>query len=430
MTNKNSAVSNAKKEQLLKELHNFQEQFRQSEVWFQKRTEELGKKYTLMQEDFKKVNLELDRKNSELGESLAKQEEIQTYLNSILESMNNGVIGIDIEGKITQFNRASSKITGYKQASVIGKKYSDIFPDIRLSDRNVLSVLSSGKGYMRDEKVIWNKEGNPVTVSFQSAILKDQKGRRLGAVEIFSDISQIKALEREMQQSKTMAALGEMAATVVHEIRNPLSAMGVWAHLLDRDLEKGDQRRETLGKIINALDRLNRVVTNLLLYSRPVKADFRKVLLQDVLHETVNFIDIEAERSGKRIEIKKMWDRESSIYIMADPEKLQQIIMNLCLNAVQAMPEGGVLSVLCDKPKKGSKDYAYFSIADTGVGIDKESCDKIFDPFYTTKENGTGLGLAIVKKFIDHHSGYCKVKSKPNEGTTIQVFLPQIKNER
>lgn len=397
---------------------------------FQIRSEKLSKAYEAMQEDFKKINIELDSKNKELEESLVKQEEMQTYLNSILESMNNGVISVDVGGEITQFNKAASDITGYKASTVIGKSYNDVFGDNSLSDKNVMRVLASGKGYKRDEKVLWHKNGNPVNVSFQSAILKDQKGRRLGAVEIFNDISRIKELEEEMQRNKTMAALGEMAATVVHEIRNPLGAMGVWASLLDRDLGKGDSRRETLSKIIDALARLNHIVSNLLVYSRPIKAQFREVLLQDILNETVNFIDIEAERTGNDVEINKFLDKSSPIYVLADPEKLQQMIMNLCLNAVQAMPEGGTLTVSCNKPKIKDKEYASFSISDTGMGIEKDCLEKIFDPFYTTKESGTGLGLAIVKKFVDHHSGYLNIKSNLNEGTTIQVFLPQIDEKR
>lgn len=397
---------------------------------FQIRSEKLSKAYAAMQEDFRKINLELDNKNRELEESLVKQGEMQTYLNSILQSMNNGVISVDMKGMITQFNKAASEITGYTSSMVIGKKYNTVFRENSLSDKNVMSVLTSGTGHKRDEKVIWHKNGTPVNVSFQSAVLSDQRGNQLGAVEIFSDISRIKKLEEEMQQSKTMAALGEMAATVVHEIRNPLGAMGVWASLLDRDLEKGDPRRETLYKITDALARLNRIVTNLLVYSRPIKAQFREVILQDILIETVNFIDIEAERSGKNIEIRKQLHEDSPIIVLADPEKLQQLIMNLCLNAVQAMPDGGSLTVSCSRPKKKKEDYSCFSITDTGTGIDKHCIDKIFDPFYTTKENGTGLGLAIVKKFVDYHSGYLHIKSKLDEGTTIQVFLPHVTEKR
>lgn len=406
------------------------EQLQQAFQDFQIRADKLSQAYESMQEDFKKVNLELDQKNKEIEVSLKKQAEIQTYLNSILESMNNGVIGIDTVGIITQFNKAASEITGYEPAAVIGRKYKDAFPGNSLSDVNVTELLDSGKEHIRDEKVMWHKSGNPVSVSFQSALLKDQKERELGAVEIFSDISRIKALEEEMRHKKTMAALGEMAATVVHEIRNPLGAMGVWASLLNRDLQNDEPKRDIVLKIINALARLNRIVSNLLVYCRPIRSELRKVLLQDVLTETVNFVDIEAERSGKQIKIIKKWNKKSPLYVSADPEKLQQLIMNLCFNSVQAMPEGGTLTVACNKPEKSDLNFISFSVIDTGIGIENERIDQIFDPFHTTKENGTGLGLAIVKKFIDYHSGYIKVKSKVNEGTAIKVFLPQIKEEK
>jgi signal transduction histidine kinase len=144
----------------------------------------------------------------------------------------------------------------------------------------------------------------------------------------------------------------------------------------------------------------------------------------------VNFIEIEVDRIGKKISIEKDLNEEHPIYIKADPEKIQQIIINLCLNAVQAMPEGGLLSVSCMQSKGKNKKYITFSITDTGIGIEKERRNKIFDPFHTSKENGTGLGLAIVKKIVDHHSGYINLKSKVNEGTAIHVFLPQMKDER
>lgn len=417
MVTQNSKVSEPMVKQLQKAFHDFQI-----------RSDKLSEAYSLMQEDFKKINIELEIKNNELQESLLKQEETQTYLNSILESMNNGVVSIDNNGMITQFNRAASEITGFDPLTVTNQDYEKVFADTNNSSKNIINVLRSGKGHKQDEKVIWHKSGNPVPVSFQSAVLKDQHGRRLGAVEIFSDISQIKALEKEMQQNKTMAALGEMAATVVHEIRNPLGAMGVWAELLNRSFETKDKRRETLSKIIDGLARLNRIVTNLLEYSRPLNSQFRKVLLQDILNETVNFIEIEVDRIGKKISINKDLHEDLPMFILADPEKIQQVIINLCLNAVQAMTEGGILSVSCLQSKGKNKQYITFSISDTGIGIEKERRNKIFDPFHTSKENGTGLGLAIVKKIVDHHSGYINLKSKVNEGTTIHIFLPQMKD--
>ncbi len=396
---------------------------------FQNRAEKLSYAYEAMQEDFKNVNVELDKKNRELAESLHVQEETRIYLNSILESMTNGVVAVDNSGKITLFNSAASTITGHQSEKIINQHFEDVFNHNEFTEKNVITTLKSGEKLIKDEKVIWNKEGKPVPVSFQGAPLKDQYGKKIGAVEIFSDISKLKDLENEMQQSRTMAALGEMSATVAHEIRNPLGAMGVWAGLLDRDFERDDPRRETLSKLTSALGRLNKIVSNLLVYSRPVNAQFRDVPLNEILEEIAHFMELEAQRLGYDVEVKTDWNEKRNYGVWADPEKLQQIIMNLCLNSVQAMPSGGLLSVSCEDGSDEDKGFVQFTIKDTGEGITKEHLDKIFDPFHTTKENGTGLGLAIVKKFIDYHSGHISVRSQPGDGTQFSVFLPSSKGE-
>ncbi len=393
---------------------------------FQEKAERLSSAYEAMQADFKKINIELDKKNSELEESLTRQEEMRTYLNSILESMENGVIGVDIEGNITHFNRAASEITGYDVTNVMYKPFVDFFGSDTQEEPMLLHVLNTGKEQLRDEKVIWHSDGHPVPVSYQTAILRDSKGTRIGAVEIFSDISRIKALEKEMQQAKTMAALGEMSATVAHEIRNPLGAMGVWAGLLERDISVDDPRRKTLGKIIEGLSKLNKIVSNLLVYTRPVKTELRKVQIDKVVAEIIDFVQIEIERLRQNIVIERKFC-DHPVFVLVDPEKMGQVVLNLCLNAIQAMPENGTLTVHIDKQDDAGHGYAVFTIADTGIGIEKELINKIFDPFFTTKENGTGLGLAIVKKFVESHSGYIDIKSVSGEGTQVKVFLPLLK---
>jgi PAS domain S-box-containing protein len=394
---------------------------------FQTNAEKLQTAYGRMQADFKKVNIELDVKNEQLAQSLKKQEEIQLYLNSILESMNNGVIGIDIMEQITHFNRAASKITGYSGDEVLGKKYSDFFLKGVEEGASLLQVLRTGKGLSRDEKAIRNKAGQPVPVLFQTAMLRDPGGSPLGAVEIFSDVSRIKALEEEMLQAKTMAALGEMAATVAHEIRNPLGAMGMWAELLDHDIPEESASRKLLNKILEGLGRLNRIVSNLLVYSRPVKPQVRRIALEQLLSETIDFVGIEVERQDQKVAIRKLWADEP-VFVQVDPEKLQQVVMNLSLNAIQAMPKGGDLTVKIDTSVGAGPGYVSFSVIDTGSGIAPEHLDKIFDPFFTTKANGTGLGLAIVKKIVESHAGYIDVTSAPDKGTTVQVFLPRAAN--
>ncbi len=396
---------------------------------FQAKAETLSDAYRRMQEDFKKVNIELDNKNEQLAQSLKKQEEMQVYLSSILESMNNGVIGVDIMERITHFNKAASEITGYSQEEVLNKKYADFFHKGVDEESTLLHAVRTRKVMARDEKTIWHKNGHPVPVSFQTALLQDPAGSSLGAVEIISDVSAIKAMEQEMRQAKTMAALGEMAATVAHEIRNPLGAMGMWADLLEREIPQENPSRKLVNKIVEGLGRLNRIMSNLLVYSRPVKPQPRKVALEHLLSETIDFVGIEIDRQDQKVSIVKQWGNES-VYVLVDPEKLQQVVMNLSLNAVQAMPSGGTLTVRIDKDSSDQEKpgLVSFSLIDTGGGIPAEHLGKIFDPFFTTKANGTGLGLAIVKKIVESHAGYIDVFSVEGKGTTMKVFLPTAKN--
>ncbi|MDR0307524.1 MAG: PAS domain-containing protein [Chitinispirillales bacterium] len=398
------------------------ESLRKAFIDFQIRSEKLERAYGAMQEDFKKVNLELDRKNLELKGSLAKQEEAETYLDSILQAMDNGVVGVDTTGVITHFNAAAAQITGFEPEAVLGRSYSDVFAD-KKGESVILSTLRSGCEVRQDERILWTKNNQPVPVMFHTAVLRDSGGNGLGAVEVFSDLSRVKALEKEMHQAKTMAALGEMSATIAHEIRNPLGAMGVWAGLLERDMEPQDPRRKTLGRITEGLSKLNKIVSNLLVYTRPMASEFRRVPLYSLLEEIVDFTQVEIERLERQIIVKKNFTGFEELHVLVDPEKINQAIINLCLNSVQAMENGGTLSVDLERDVHESR-YVSFSIRDTGCGISKENLDKIFDPFFTTKEDGTGLGLAIVKKIIESHGGLIDIQSVLENGTQIRCFLP------
>jgi len=243
-------------------------------------------------------------------------------------------------------------------------------------------------------------------------------------IELQSSLAKREALERQLQQASAMAALGEMSATVAHEIRNPLGAMGIWAGLLERDLDPQDPRRKTLGKITDGLAKLNKIVTNLLVYTRPIATDFRKVRLCALLEEIVDFTEIEIIRLGRNISVEKDFSSSEELYVMADPEKINQATINLCLNAVQAMEDGGVLRVSIEKGAGDDEKYVVFTIADTGSGIDREHLEKIFAPFFTTKEDGTGLGLAIVKKILEFHGGRIDIKSELGAGTQVSCYLP------
>lgn len=396
---------------------------------FNKRSDALVKAYQAMEVQFEKLNIELDEKNRKLEAALHEQSKTHAMMNSILETMHNGVISVDLHGEITQFNSAAEAITGYDRSEVMAKSLVDAFGDKELSDNNVIDTLRSGAGHEVDEKVLWSKDGAPVPVKYQSSLLNDHNGELLGAVEIFSDMSKLKALESENNQNKILAALGEMAATLAHEIKNPLGAMGTWARLLDRTLDDSNERgKNTLAKIIDALSRLNKIVSSMLIFGRQSNnTELRTINLKDLLEEFVDSMEIEViYTSEKDIEVIKVWD-DNPLPVAVEPEKIRQVLLNLMINATQAIEASGKITVSCREVSNSSGDYGLFTVEDTGPGIAREELEKIFTPFHTTKENGTGLGLAIVRKLIDFHSGVIDIKSEVGIGTTFEVFLPIAK---
>ncbi|MDR0303244.1 MAG: PAS domain S-box protein [Chitinispirillales bacterium] len=384
---------------------------------FKSRSEQLAAAYGSMEKQFEKLTVELDEKNRKL-------EEAHSVLDSILSTMHNGVIAVNTSEIITHFNSAAQKTTGYSANDAVGSAFREFFGDKGLSEKNVLDVLKSGKGYDRDEKIIWNKDGSPVPVVYQSSLLRNAHGELLGAVEIFNDISKIKQLESENQQNRVLAALGEMAATLAHEIKNPLGAMGTWARLLDKSFETDDKRKQTIGKIIDALSRLNKIVSSMLIFGRQSKPQLQTLNLKPLLSEFVDSMEIEVVfGNGTQIEVNKEWD-EAPLIVQIDPEKFRQVLMNIALNSVQAMGETGILRVSCKTSEREDGNYAIISIADTGPGIPKNELERIFTPFHTTKEDGTGLGLAIVKKLVDFHGGVIDVESEIGKGAVFHIFLP------
>jgi len=386
---------------------------------FEQRAARLSEAYHAMQKDFGNLNLELEKKNRRLTQALEKQEQTQAFLSSILHSMNNALIAVDTRGIITHFNKAAEQISGFNAQDVQGKSYSDCFG----ADQKIFQVISSRVELDRYEKTLTNKSGQPVPVSSRISLLQNPDGNVVGALEVLSDLSRIKDLEAAMLQSKTMAALGEMSATVAHEIRNPLGAMGMWAELLDRDIETRDPRKRTIQKIIEGLSHLNKIVSNLLLYTRPIRTKMRSVNVAELVGEVADFIEIEIQRLDLNIDVEKHFALSDDICIQGDPEKLQQVFINICLNAIHEMQhmQQATLTLGTSETNNG---FGCISIRDHGKGIDPSHLEKIFDPFHTTKENGTGLGLAISKRFVLWHQGYIDARNCDDGGAVFSVYIP------
>jgi len=389
--------------------------------YFAENTEKMRESYDKLQEHISVMDLELTKKNDELDQNLRTMDSIKNHLENILECMTMGVIVINLDGNVSIFNRAASEITGYSRKVVIDKPYIDSLGKKVSQENSPLFTLDKGVEKSNKEKTIITKNGKEIPVEYSTSLVTNMNGEILGVVELFSDLREIKKLQEEVQQSRTLSALGEMAGNVAHELRNPLGGIGGFAALLERDLDIDDPRRKLVQKIIEGVARLNNTATNLLVYTRPVRPKKRPENIVQIIEDVLTLVQVELEQDDSKITLIKDY-KVKSLDVSLDPDLFQQVLLNIVKNAVEAMDYCGELTVGIKKIKK--TDQVEISIKDSGTGIEEEYIKKLFLPFFTTKADGTGLGLSIVKKIVDSHSGEITVESEGDRGTTFRICLP------
>jgi PAS domain S-box-containing protein len=397
---------------------------------FNRITRELHSAYKQLEEKYGELNLKLEETNLELKRSLGEKEKVHDYLNNILESLTSGVVTTDLSGRITLFNRAAENILEYQAEEVVGKHYLEVMGREMEEELTLPFVLKSQESHLNREKELISRSGKKIPIGFSTSLLKEQGGEILGAVEVFSDRTELKRMEEEMMRVKTLAAIGEMAAVVVHEVKNPLGGIRGFAELLERDLDEGDPRRRSVKKIVEGVETLDRIVKSLLDYTKPVKLNPRKVEMVKFIDEVVSFFEMDGSQKGASVRIVKKCHKDE-LFCQLDGERFRQILLNLLHNAVQAMPEGGKVTIDLghetkdsDLARKRRDRQVILKISDTGIGMSEETQKKLFTPFFSTKEGGTGLGLSTVKKIVEAHKGCIRVDSEPGRGTTVVVRLP------
>jgi len=346
---------------------------------------------------------------------------MKDYSEEILQSMTNGVLTTDINGRIVTFNQMAEKITGRKAREVLGKTCEEIW-----GKRGAITVAVENslkdRCYLNFETSVVSPERGLVPVSFSSTLLRDVHGKRIGALLSIHDLTEIKALENKLRQADKLSALATMAAGMAHEIKNPLSSMKIFSQLLPQKIDDPEFRRKLQEILPREIDRIDRIVESLLGFARATAPTFEKAKIEDILEATLKDYEDQAKNAG--VIIKR--DYAALPEIEVDRNQISQVFSNLILNAIQAMPEGGELLVATFAGKKvdDTVQEVKIKISDTGHGIPEDMIKKLFDPFFTTKYGGTGLGLTITHSIVDGHKGSIDVESKVGKGTTFTVTLP------
>ncbi|MEW6413042.1 MAG: ATP-binding protein [Candidatus Zixiibacteriota bacterium] len=416
--------------------------FAESYASFTRIINSLQRKYIELQEEFGAQNEELVKANQKLVALTRKNITATEFLNGILSSISAGVIAVDLNGKVTHFNPAASIILGIPSREPVGKLYRDIIPPGTPTSANALRAAESGQEVDSIEKRIDLADGTRLQVSVSTAVLRDNEQRVIGAVEVFQDLTKFKKMEQEIARLNTLAALGEMAATVAHEVRNPLAGIGGFAALLERDLDESDPKRQLVQKIIKGVNSLNETVDTLLSYSRFEEVNKCEVNYESFIRATIDqFCSDHQQRMDKvTIDYRVLRHPTSEpVQLHLDQMLFRQVLFNILGNAVDACSEDGLIEVCMQKLPRQTALARYgdrtmlsvnetvveTTISDNGCGIAKECIDRIFAPFFTTKREGNGLGLAVAWKITKAHGGEIFVENKADgKGAIFYLLIP------
>ncbi|HHS13664.1 MAG TPA: PAS domain S-box protein [bacterium] len=360
--------------------------------------------------------------------------ELKNFNESIIQSMEAGLLTTDLNGCVTSLNAGGEKILGWKAREITGKPLKSFLGEEKAD--NLLSDPRRESLPFRREMELTSNEGKRIAIGFTSTARLDNQNKKAGTIISFRDISMIKQMQTEVIRMDRLASLGVVASGIAHEIKNPLAGIKTMAQACKDEFDPSDPRIEYLTRIVRQVNRLDDLLKTFFAYARPRPPDRKPHKLIEILREVTNLV-------GKKIDsshVDYVEKISKTLMINADFQQMQQVFLNLILNALDAMPHGGTLSIKAQKDSSpypeysnsnktlkefhSENTYAKIEVIDSGVGIDPSRIETIFDPFVTTKTNGVGLGLSIVYRIIKEHDGDIFVQSRLDQGTRFIIVLP------
>ncbi len=350
----------------------------------------------------------------------ASLSQIKAFSDTLVENMPIGLLAIDNDKNIASLNPVAEKVLEISFDRVAGRPAKDVLPASLWKE---LEGLGDARGFSDKEiECAVESESETIPLEISAAPLREDGGAVSGCVLLFKDLAELKSLQKQIERSQRLASIGRLAAGVAHEIKNPLSSIKGFATYFKERYREIPQDFETAGILIQEVDRLDRVVNQLLELARPTVIEKRPVCAEELIEDSLLRIRKKAEENRISIETGFLHDRS---VLLADRDKICQVLLNVYLNAIDSMAENNrekTLSISLNRPAGGKRLEIH--VADCGTGIGDENLAHIFDPFFTTKAGGTGLGLAIVHNIMEAHGGEIQVDTKQGKGTTVILRFP------
>jgi PAS domain S-box-containing protein len=358
-------------------------------------------------------------------------ERLKEFSENIVESINVGILAADLDDRVESWNSQIEKLTGIPRNVAVGRRLSELFPNDLFERfdqvRGEIGVHNIYKFVLQPAiqglSAPHNGNGNAMhIVNLAIAPLVSKESRQIGRLIIFDDITDRDELERRLVQADKLSSIGLLAAGVAHEVNTPLAVISTYAQMLAKQVSGDDQKSKLLEKIAKQTFRASEIVNSLLNFSRTSPTEFVDVDVNRVIRETMTLLEHQLQKAS--VEVQLSLDA-SLPPVKGNSGKLQQVFLNLFLNARDAMENGGILAVKTWE----HNGTAHLDVADTGQGIAPENLARIYDPFFTTKaaKKGTGLGLSVTYGIIREHGGAIEVESEPGSGTRFHVELPLVR---
>ena len=356
---------------------------------------------------------QLRRTKKELSEVKLGFDRLEVLNEAIVRSIKSGLMIIDAQGRISFLNRSAENIFGKKAEELTGKALFELFPD---GVKDKLEEARKKGGREKINYTNFRKQDLVLECSWQR--LENPGDLPLGELLVISDVSELEKMEERLRTADRLAVVGKLAAGIAHEIRNPLGAISGSIELLKQETGTDETVSRLMGIVLNETERLNKLITDFLLYAWPKARDIQAIHLDQLFKNLVEML------IGRANNVKLELKMEPDMIIYADPKLVEQIFWNLANNALEAMPGGGRLEIRGGKEPREVKEGVWFSFLDTGIGISKENLGRIFEPFFTTKDKGTGLGLSMVWRIVEEIGGEIEVQSQEGKGAEFRIWLP------
>lgn len=351
-----------------------------------------------------------------LRKAFEENRRMKEHLESFINHSNDAIHLMDLDGKVIQVNQAFEQLFGYTEAEVLGMRYPTVPDSHRMENRQMIGLLLAGKNLPAQETMRATRTGELIPVSVTVSPIRDSDGSIRAFASICRDMRSRNRMEELLRRSEKLTTVGQLAAGVAHEIRNPLTTLRGFLQL---QLQSKSLNLSHVSLMLSELDRINLIVGEFLILAKPQATKFVTKDVRDVLQDVLLFLNSEAHLHN--IVFRTVITEEQCL-ISCEENQLKQVFINLLKNAIEAMPSGGPIHISIQK--KGSS--IAISITDEGVGIPEEMISKIGDPFFTGKETGTGLGIMVSQRIINSHQGTLDIQSQVNVGTSVKLTLPAL----